>query len=169
MFSIDDFIDSASGLIDSLTGGIESVVKAASGFFSLDLDNFFSNDSDPSAFDFDKAMAEWDGSGFGSEEAASTIAKQTESEFSIGDSAKKGLDFAKQNPEITKLGAGLISGAVKGYQTDKALNQQDRQFRERLDAEKEMLRDRYKYDSESQMEARKQKQKEAYGIFMGAQ
>lgn len=38
------------------------------------------------------------------------------------------LGFVKKNPEIVKLGAGLIGGAVQGYQQDAALRNQQRMY-----------------------------------------
>jgi hypothetical protein len=169
MFSWDDFLSSASSVIDSIGNGLESLVDSVGGIFDFDLGEFFNSDADPSSV-FESTV----------QRAGEAVGGIDDSDFDVGKSVaamtkdaggsvlQNGLKFVKDNPELTKIGAGLIGGAMKGYQTEKALEQQDKQFRDRLEAEKQMLRDKYKYDTESQMEMRRQKQQNAYGTFMGA-
>lgn len=167
-FSFDSFfsMDTVNSVISSLDSGLDGLAQSVAGLFGeaqVGGDSFAPLDS---TFDFFGDSADKTFSFLFGDSGSMSM----ESEDGIqapGTPASKGIfqktvDFTKQNPEVAKLGAGLIGGAMQGYEKQKDREATAELFRQKTEAESKLLRERYGYD----VQADADKKANAFGMYM---
>ena len=167
-FSFDSFfsMDTVDSVISSLDSGLDGLTQSVASLFGdaqVGADSFAPLDS---TFDFfgdsaDKTFSFLFGD-------SGSMGMESEDGISAGATPpskgifEKTVDFVNKNPQTAKLGAGLIGGAMQGYEKQKDRDATAELFRQKTEAESKLLRERYGYD----VQANEQKQVNAFGSFM---
>lgn len=153
-WSWDDFLGAFKSVGDSLAKGLGAVDEAIGGLFS-GFSDVFEKDGKTSLFGGVSDLV------FGEKTADSyDVNWETgETSFIKGEKKSNGLladamDFTKKNPEATKLLGTIGVGIYSGYQQEKNRELQQSLANQRVEAERQLLKDKYDLDARALAEKR---------------
>lgn len=146
MWGWSDFVDAFSGVADSISGGFDVVSQAVEeigtevlGFGKGVFDSIFGEDSSPMRME--------------SEDGISATLPNTTGRK--GGLIQDVVGFTKQNPQATKLIGQIGLGIASGYQREKDREFQQNLFNQKVEADRQLLKDRYDLDSKAAAEKRR--------------
>lgn len=156
-FTLDGFLSSVSGLINSIPKGLSSI--------STEIETLVSSfgGSDSTSF-FSQAISDFGSTAKSIGEFFINNGKEVVDGQTV-DTGKRGLinsiaDYSEKNPNTAKIVGNIAIAGANAYQKQKDRDFQQQIFNQKIDAERAMVKDTIN----SQEEARKKRQQEAFAF-----